>query len=114
MEEELKRVRDELCLFENKLINLIDERINLGNEVAIIKYKYLCNELNFSSDSEIYNYITNNKVEENIYARLDEKIEDKELAKIIIELYKHYIIPKTKELQVNKINELKAKNLKSI
>ena len=108
MEDELKIIRDKLSLFESKIISLINERINLGNDVANIKFKYLSNSISFNNDTEILEYITNKDVEENILKRLQNSIKDETLSKIIVELYRNYIIPKTKERQIQRLKELKS------
>ena len=53
MEDELKIVRDKLNEFESKILGLIEERINLGNDVANIKYKYVSNSINLNDNEEI-------------------------------------------------------------
>jgi chorismate mutase len=101
MDNELKFIRKKIADYETKLINLINDRINLGIDVANIKYKYLENTIDFSSRNNIMKCITNDIVENNIYDRLKENIENENLANLIIQLYKEYIIPQTKELQIN-------------
>lgn len=101
MDNELKIIRKKIADYETKLINLINDRINLGIDVANIKYKYLENTIDFSSRNNIMKCITNDIVENNIYNRLKENIENENLANLIIQLYKEYIIPQTKELQIN-------------
>jgi len=101
MDNELKIIRKKIADYETKLINLINDRINLGIDVANIKYKYLENTIDFSSRNNIMKCITNDIVENNIYDRLKENIENENLANLIIQLYKEYIIPQTKELQIN-------------
>ena len=101
MDNELKFIRKKIADYETKLINLINDRKNLGIDVANIKYKYLENTIDFSSRNNIMKCITNDIVENNIYDRLKENIENENLANLIIQLYKEYIIPQTKELQIN-------------
>lgn len=105
MDDELKIIREKIADYETKLINLINDRINLGIDVANIKYKYLENTIDFSSRNNIMKCITNDIVENNIYNRLKENIENENLANLIIQLYKEYIIPQTKELQINVLLE---------
>ena len=49
--------------------------------------------------------ITNKDVENKIIDRLKIKCKDEQLERIIIELYKNYIIPKTKEVQIDYLNK---------
>lgn len=109
MDNELKEIRSQISNYENKLIDLITERISLGEKVAEIKYKYLKEFVDNADKSSIYDVITNNIVENKIYNRLNDNIEDENLAKLIIDLYKNYIIPKTKEVQIKTFNKLKEK-----
>lgn len=109
MELELKEIRKEISSYENKLIDLINERVSLGEKVAEIKYKYLKEIIDNSDEKTNYNTITNEVVENKIYTRLKDNIKDEELSNIIINLYREYIIPKTKDVQISTFNKLKNK-----
>ena len=106
MDNELKIIREKIADYESKLINLINDRISLGIDVANIKYKYIDITTDYNNRDDIMRHITNDTIENNIYNRLKENIKNENLANIIIKLYKEYIIPKTKELQVNTFLEL--------
>lgn len=112
MDNSLNNIRMQIASYEDKLINLINERINLGIEVSKIKYEYLKNDLqvDFTNNDNIYNAITNKLIEEKIIERIKEKSNDSLLSKIMAQLYKDYIIPKTKELQVETLKELNNSN----
>lgn len=110
MDNSLNNIRMKIALYEDKLLNLINERINLGIEVSKIKYEYLKNDLHvdFTNNDNINNAITNEVIEEKIIERIKEKSNDPLLSKIMAQLYKDYIIPKTKELQVKTLKELNS------
>ena len=103
--DNLKKIRIELETYEDIIINTIKKRINLGIEVAKEKYKII--DKNKINNDNILDLITNKDVENKIIDRLKIKCKDEQLEKIIIELYKSYIIPKTKEIQINYLNSLK-------
>ena len=85
MDNELKEIRSEISNYENKLIDLITERISLGEKVAKIKYKYIKEFVDNADKSSIYDVITNKIVKNKIYSRLNDNIEDETLAKLIID-----------------------------
>ena len=107
MDNELKEIRKEISSYEEKLLELITKRISLGEKVAEIKFKYLEKKnINMNDKEILHESITNKAVENKIYNRLSENIEDEKLKNIIIDLYKNYIIPKTKEIQINTLIKL--------
>lgn len=92
----LQDLRNELELYENKLLELIKKRIVIGEKIAIAKYPYIKHKLN-SNNSNILELITNYNIEKEIYKRLEIKANDESLSYHIKQLYKDYIIPETKK-----------------
>lgn len=99
----LEKIRIELETYEDTIINTIKKRIHLGIEVAKEKSKII--DKNKFINNNILDLITNKDVENKIIDRLKIKCKDEQLERIIIELYKNYIIPKTKEVQIDYLNK---------
>jgi len=126
-ELKLTEVRDKLKSIEDKFFDLIEERINLGIEVAEIKYPMIKNLLdeengNLENNEEesrknsrknsnkevnmlkILTLITNSDVERKIIERVSEKASklsnNNFLKKIMVNLYKDFLIPETKIKQI--------------
>ena len=99
----LEKIRIELETYEDIIINTIKKRIHLGIEVAKEKSKII--DKNKIINNNILDLITNKDVENKIIDRLKIKCKDEQLERIIIELYKNYIIPKTKEVQIDYLNK---------
>ena len=108
MDNSLYNIRIQIASYEDKLLDLINERINLGIKVCQIKYNYLKHDLqiDFTNNTCINDAITNKTIEEEIIERIKQKSNDPVLSKIMFELYRDYIIPKTKELQVKTLKEI--------
>lgn len=130
-EIKLTEVRDKLKSIENKFFDLIEERINLGIEVAEIKYpmiKELLNQENkmeensklenskqeLNSNKEvnmlkILTLITNSEVEQKIIERVSEKAyilsNNNFLQKTMVNLYKDFLIPETKIKQIEYLSD---------
>ena len=112
MDDSLNNIRLQIASYEDKILALINERISLGIEVSKIKYEFFKNDLqvDFNNNDSLNNAITNEVIEEKIIERIKEKSNDKLLSKIMAQLYKDYIIPKTKELQLETLKELNNSN----
>lgn len=112
MNNSLNNIRMQIASYEDKILDLINERISLGIEVSKIKYDFFKNDLqvDFTNNDSLNNAITNEVIEEKIIERIKEKSNNQLLSKIMVELYKDYIIPKTKELQVETLKELNNSN----
>ena len=102
---ELNNIRQKIEKYEDDIIKLINDRIQLGIDVANIKYDSIKYQIN-DEHTNILDLITNEEVENKIYSRLKNKTNPK-LSKYLIELYKHYIIPETKNVQINTIKKIK-------
>ena len=57
MDQELKEIRNKIMSYEKKIVDLIEERIMLGNEVAEIKYNYIKDSIDLSNKAQIYDSI---------------------------------------------------------
>ena len=101
----LNEIREELEQYEDSIINLIKSRIQLGEAVAKIKYPSIKEDL---TENNIMELITNQDVENKILERIQKKSNNEVLGNIIVGLYKYYIIPETKNVQLeylkNKLN----------
>jgi chorismate mutase len=127
-EIKLTEVRDKLKSIENKFFDLIEERINLGIEVAEIKYPMIKElldkensnkEVNMEESSKnsnkganmlkILTLITNSEVERKIIERVSEKANtlsnNNFLQKIMVNLYKDFLIPETKIKQIEYLSD---------
>lgn len=85
------------------LINLINERIILGKEIAIAKYNDTFNNMD---DNTIYKKITNSNVEKNIIKTIYNLDIKKKYINIMLFIMKEILIPFTKKIQVKTINLL--------
>lgn len=85
------------------LINLINERIILGKEIAIAKYNDTFNNID---DNTIYKKITNNNIEKNIIKTIYNLDIKKKYINIMLFIMKEILIPFTKKIQVKTINLL--------
>lgn len=85
------------------LINLINERIILGKEIAIAKYNDTFNNMD---DNTIYKKITNSNVEKNIIKTIYNLDIKKKYINIMLFIMKEILIPFTKRIQVKTINLL--------
>ena len=85
------------------LINLINERIILGKEIAIAKYNDTFNNMD---DNTIYKKITNSDVEKNIIKTIYNLDIKKKYINIMLFIMKEILIPFTKRIQVKTINLL--------
>lgn len=85
------------------LINLINERIILGKEIAIAKYNDTFNNMD---DNTIYKKITNNNIEKNIIKTIYNLDIKKKYINIMLFIMKEILIPFTKRIQVKTINLL--------
>lgn len=85
------------------LINLINERIILGKEIAIAKYNDTFNNID---DNTIYKKITNNNIEKNIIKTIYNLDIKKKYINIMLFIMKEILIPFTKRIQVKTINLL--------
>jgi chorismate mutase len=97
----LDDIRLKLQSYEDKIINLIQERIQLGELVAQSKFPKIKDKMNSENLMEL---ITNSEVEEKIINRVKNKCNNEDFGNILSSLYKNYIIPKTKEIQIEYLN----------
>ena len=106
LNKKLEPIRKELEEFEDLLFELISERIQLGEEVAKVKLEYYNQNHAYDklNQTELLKLITNQKVEDKIIKRINSKAPNHQLGHIMTNLYKNYIIPKTKMKQLEYIN----------
>ena len=108
MDNELQPIRDKIKSYESKIRNLILDRISLGVEVAEIKMKYLKRDYT-RNQNNLMDFITNSNVEDTILKRVyHDTITDTNneiFAKTLQNIYKDYIIPETKNKQIEYINK---------
>jgi chorismate mutase len=100
---DLNDVRLELIDIENKLVDLLEKRVNLGVKVAEAKYPKIKNEVN---QNNILELIEDKNIENKVLDRIKNKCEDPRLKSIMVKLYKDYLIPKNKEIQVEYIKNM--------
>ena len=99
---DLEEIRIKLESYEDRIINLIQERIALGELVAKSKFPKIKDNMNSNNLMEL---ITNSEVEEKIINRVKNKCNNEEFGNMLSELYKYYIIPKTKDIQIKYLND---------
>lgn len=106
LNKKLEPIREELEEFEDLIYELIRERIQLGEEVARIKLEYYNQNHAYDNidKSELFKLITNKNVEDKIIQRVQRKAPNNQIGAMIVNIYKNYIIPKTKIKQLNYFN----------
>ena len=103
LNKKLEPIQKELEEFEGLFYELIQERIQLGEEVAKIKLEYYNQNHAYDkiNKKELFKLITNQKMENKIIERVRQKAPDLQISQMMVKLYKYYIIPKTKVKQLN-------------